>query len=98
MADNKKDYQSMLLDTFSLAPPVSTPAPAGAPFTPQIPEPRKYETRNSVTRDMSPESVAHTQSVIWGTGPTPPPKAPNQKMLEQGTAPQMKQTEGWGKI
>jgi len=87
-----KDYKKLLSGVFGIQKeePIQ-------PFVPMI-ETKKYETRNSIERVVSPESTAQTQALIWGNGNLPPVKPPNQKMTDQGTSATMNNPERWKKL
>jgi hypothetical protein len=95
-----QQYQDLLKNTFGYKPQNLQPvAPPSLVEGFSIPESKKYNTRDSVSRDtLTPEITGAVQAIVWGNGAPPPPKPPNAKMAEHGQAPAMKNQKGWGKI
>jgi len=92
-------FTDLIGKTFGIQPTVPEVQPA-----PAVEEPKTYKTRNSVVRDVNPDTMAAVQSMVWKDGPMPPPaqpqiKAPTNKMMDVGVAPTMNgQPTGWGKL
>ena len=94
------DKKDLLQNVFGYKPVNSPlPKPPAEPFAPDMTKVQaKFDAKQPVLRDASPETMASVQAIVWGSGNPPPPKPPAAAMMDQGTAPAMAPATGWGKI
>lgn len=90
-------FSKLLQDTFAYQPQnVEPPAPVvPEPMPEPVPEKKTYNTRDSVTRDVTPEVATAVQNIIWGGAGAPVPG--NAPAPTGGLAAGMGQNKGWGK-